>query len=70
MYELGYPFWFVVMRVLKDTVAGPDRLQPLHMLRGYLEYLFNQKPRLDIADFVAEYQTQRIRNLIAKSLSG
>jgi len=70
MYELGYPFWFVVARVLKDSVSGSDRLQRVHMLRGYLEYLFKHKPRLDIADFVAEYQTQRIRDLIAKSLFG
>lgn len=70
MYELGYPFWFVVARVLKDTIAGPDRLQPLYMLHGYMEYLFRHKPKLDVASFVAKYQTQRIRKLAAKSLPG
>lgn len=70
MYELGYPFWFVVARVLKDTLAGPDRLQPMYMLHGYMEYLFRHKPKLDVASFVAKYQTQRIRKLAAKSLPG
>lgn len=66
MYELGYPFWFVLARLVKNMVFGPNRLQQFTMLGGFIEFWLNQKPKLDIADFVVRSQVDRIRRLIIR----
>ncbi len=68
MYELGYPFWFVVGRCIKNVVFGSHKLQQLHMFRGYIEYMINGYPRLDVAPFVGRYEKQRVRTLFARKL--
>jgi glycosyltransferase involved in cell wall biosynthesis len=68
MYELGYPFWFVLGRCAKNIVFESHKLQQLQMLRGYVEYMIKRKPRLDVAAFVSRYQKQRVRNFFARLL--
>jgi len=66
MYELGYPLWFVFARFVKNVLFEPNKIQQFHMLNGFLEYKLKRKPKLDVADFVARYQKQRIKRLIRK----
>lgn len=66
MYELGYPLWFVFARFLKNVLFEPNKLQQFTMLGGFLEFKLKRKHKLDIADFVARYQKQRIRRLLSK----
>jgi len=66
MYELGYPFWFVFGRFVKNVLFEPNKLRQFHMFRGFLEYKLERKPKLDVANFVANYQRQRIKKLIEK----
>ncbi len=64
MYELGYPLWFVLARVAKNFLFEPHKFQQLHMLGGFLEYRLKNKAKLDVGDFVRQYQKQRVRNLL------
>lgn len=66
MYELGYPFWFVLARLVKNIVFEPNRLQQLTMLGGFIEFKLKRKTKLDIADFVVKNQIDRIRRLIVR----
>jgi hypothetical protein len=66
MYELGYPFWFVFARFVKNVLLGPNRVKQLTMLGGFLEFKLKRKPRLDIADFVARQQIDRIRRILTR----
>jgi glycosyltransferase involved in cell wall biosynthesis len=68
MYELGYPFLFVLGRFAKNVLFEPHKLQQFHMLRGYLQYKITGRPRLDIADFVGRYQKQRVREFVTRLL--
>lgn len=68
MYELGYPFWFVLGRCAKNVVFGSHKLQQLHMLRGYVQYWVTGRPRLDIAVFVSKYQKKRVREFFGRLL--
>jgi len=66
MYELGYPFWFVLVRCAKNIVLEPNRLRQLTMLGGFLEFKLKRKPKLDVADFVARSQIHRLKKLLGK----
>jgi hypothetical protein len=66
MYELGYPFWFVLARTTKNIVWEPNKLQQLTMLGGFLGFKFGRKTKLDIADFVARRQVDRIKRIVGK----
>jgi len=70
MYELGYPLWFVLVRVAKNFLFEPHKLQQLHMLGGFLEYGLKRRPKLDVGDFVGRYQKQRIMNLLVNIVLG
>jgi len=66
MYELGYPFWFVLARVVKNIVFEPNKLQQLTMLGGFIEFKLKRKHKLDVADFVVKNQIDRIRRLVVR----
>lgn len=66
MYELGYPFWFVLARLVKNMVFGPNRFQQFTMLGGFIEFKLKRKPKLDVADFVVKIQVDRIRRLVVR----
>jgi glycosyltransferase involved in cell wall biosynthesis len=66
MYELGYPFWFVLARTAKNIVFESNKLQQLTMIAGFLEFKFRRKPKLDVAGFVARSQTYRLKKLFGK----
>jgi len=68
MYELGYPFWFVLGRCVKNVIFGSHKLQQLQMFRGYVQYMIKGDPRLDVAPFVSRYERQRVRSLFARVL--
>lgn len=68
MYELGYPFLFVIGRFAKSVLFERRKLQQLQMIRGYLEYKFRRIPRSDIAAFVSRYQKQRVRRFVSRLL--
>lgn len=66
MYELGYPFWFVLARTTKNMVFESSRLQQLTMIAGFLEFKLRRRAKLDVADFVAKSQTYRLKRLLGK----
>lgn len=66
MYELGYPFWFVLARLVKNIVFEPNKLQQLTMLGGFIEFELKRKPKLDISEFVVKIQIDRTRRLIIR----
>jgi len=66
MYELGYPFWFILVRLAKNIMTEPNKLQQLTMLGGFLEFKLKRKPKLDISDFVGRSQVQRIRKILRR----
>jgi glycosyltransferase involved in cell wall biosynthesis len=68
MYELGYPFWFVLGRFAKNSIFESNKMQQLSMIGGFVEYRLERKPRLDVADFVTKYQKQRIQSLVRRLL--
>jgi glycosyltransferase involved in cell wall biosynthesis len=66
MYELGYPFWFVLARTAKNIVLESNKLQQLTMPAGFLEFKLKRKSKLDIAEFVSRSQVHRIRRILRR----
>ena len=61
MYVNGYPFFVVLLRVLKNLVFGENRWKQFGMIGGFIQYAVRGEPKLDTAWFAYCYEVDRFR---------
>lgn len=64
MYVNGYPFFIMLLRVLKNVVFEGNRWKQFGMVGGFIQYWVRGEPKLDTAEFAYRWEVDRLRRFL------